>query len=164
MKSTFFVSELQERNKILENGGEYKNMMITFEDKKDFFTILNSFESSSRTEKCTSRVLPNVESFDLKDEQRRHFYPLMILALEEQPICQHIYSLLLFYIESSQNTETEKVRCKYFLEQFLVGFLGWTIPVKRSLNDKFDEEKLYNKIANASDEEIDLKSWLAEEQ
>ena len=67
MKGTFFISELQERNKILENGGEYKNMMITFEDKKDFFTILNSFESSSRTEKCTSRVLPNVESFELKD-------------------------------------------------------------------------------------------------
>ena len=66
MKGTFFISELQERNKILENGGEYKNMMITFEDKKDFFTILNSFESSSRREKCTSRVLPGVESFVLK--------------------------------------------------------------------------------------------------
>lgn len=138
MKGTFFISELQERNKILENGGEYKNMMITFEDKKDFFTILNSFESSSRTERCTSRVLPSAESFDLKDQQRRHFYPLMILALEEQPICQHIYSLLLFYIESSQGTEAEKIRCKLFLEQFLVGFLGWTVPVKRSLSDNFD--------------------------
>lgn len=72
--------------------------------------------------------------------------------------------MLLFYIESSQSTEAEKIRCKLFLEQFLVGFLGWTIPVKRSLNDNFDEEKLYNKIANASDEEIDLKSWLTEEQ
>jgi hypothetical protein len=39
----------------------------------------------------------------------------MILALEEQPICQHIYSLLLFYIESSQTTEAEKIRCKLFL-------------------------------------------------
>ncbi len=115
MKGTFFISELQERSKILENGGECKNMMITFEDKKEFFTVLNSFESSSRTERCTSRTLPSVESFDLKDEQRRHFYPLMILALEEQPICQHISSLLLFYIESSQTTEAEKIRCKLFL-------------------------------------------------
>lgn len=139
-------------------------MMITFEDKKEFFTVLNSFESSSRTERCTSRTLPPVETFDLKDEQRRHFYPLMILALEEQSICQHIYSLLIFYIESSQTTEAEKIRCKLFLEQFLVGFLGWTIPVKRFLSENFDQEKLYNKISNSIEEEIDLKSWLAEEQ
>jgi hypothetical protein len=76
----------------------------------------------------------------------------MILALEEKPICQHIYSLLLFYIESSQSTEAEKIRCKLFLEQFLVGYLGWTIPVKRCLSEHFDEEKLYNKIANTSEE------------
>jgi histone deacetylase complex regulatory component SIN3 len=43
MKSNYFITELQERAKILENGGEARNNMITFEDKKDFFTILNSF-------------------------------------------------------------------------------------------------------------------------
>lgn len=30
MKSTFFISELQERNKLMEKGGECKNMMIAF--------------------------------------------------------------------------------------------------------------------------------------
>lgn len=42
-------------------------MMIAFEDKKQFFTVLNSFESSSRTERCNSRKVPPVECYDLKD-------------------------------------------------------------------------------------------------
>lgn len=33
MKSTFFISDLQERQKLLENGGESKNGAV-FEEKK----------------------------------------------------------------------------------------------------------------------------------
>jgi hypothetical protein len=57
MRGNFFISELQERSKVLENGGENKNT-ISFEDKKEFFIVLNSFESSSRTERCNTRTLP----------------------------------------------------------------------------------------------------------
>ena len=48
MKANFFLAELQERVRTLDNGGENKTL-LSFEDKKDFFGIFNSFESSSRT-------------------------------------------------------------------------------------------------------------------
>lgn len=44
-----------------------KPTSLNFEEKREFFNILNSFESSSRTEKCSSRTLPSFETFDLKD-------------------------------------------------------------------------------------------------
>jgi hypothetical protein len=94
-----------------------------------------------------------VESFDLKDERRRHFYPLMILALEEEETCQYLYSLLIFYIENTQISESEKIKCKCFLEEFLVNFLGWKRPIRHFLNENFDEEKLFAKIAKTNEEE-----------
>lgn len=67
MKNTFFMTQINDRNKILNNGGEMKPTSLNFEEKREFFSILNSFESSSRTEKCSSRTLPSFETFDLKD-------------------------------------------------------------------------------------------------
>lgn len=43
MKNQYFITELNERNKILGNGGDVKATTLSFEDKKDFFSILNSF-------------------------------------------------------------------------------------------------------------------------
>lgn len=31
-------------------------------------------------------------------------------------------------------SDSEKIRCKLFLENLLVGFMGWDVPVKRYLN------------------------------
>ena len=60
-------------------------------------------------------------------------------------------------------TEPEKIKCKYFLEQFLVGFLDWKVPSKSSLSEDFDEEKFYAKI-NGSDEEVNMNSWMCQEK
>lgn len=44
MKSTYFMTELHERASSLLNGGEAKGYLaIPFEDRKNFFEILNSF-------------------------------------------------------------------------------------------------------------------------
>jgi hypothetical protein len=60
------------------------------------------------------------------------------MAFENEAICKNMYSMLLFYIDAFPMTEPEKIRCKYFLEQFLVGFLGWTLPPKFSLSEHFE--------------------------
>lgn len=65
MRNQYLIHELGERLKILVQGGEIKPSCLSVEEKKDFFTILNSFECSSKTEKCTSRTLPEIETFDL---------------------------------------------------------------------------------------------------
>ena len=57
-------------------------------------------------------------------------------------------------------TEPEKLKCKCFLEQLLVGFLEWVKPVKYSLNENYDEEKFYAKLSGNEEEDIDIKSWL----
>lgn len=49
MRNGYLMTELNDRNKILANGGENKPTTLNFEEKKDFFSILNSFECSSRT-------------------------------------------------------------------------------------------------------------------
>jgi hypothetical protein len=35
--------------------------------------------------------------------------------------------------------ENEKLRCRIFLEPFLINFLGWKLPSKEYLNENFDE-------------------------
>lgn len=50
MKNTYFVTELHERANSLMNGGEAKlHLLIPFDERKEFFEILNSFEASSRS-------------------------------------------------------------------------------------------------------------------
>ena len=83
---------------------------------------------------------------------------MVIMSFEDKSICESIYSLLLFYIDSYPITEPEKIKCKCFLEQFLVGFLEWVKPLKYSLSEQFDEEKFYAKL-NGNEEEVDIKSW-----
>jgi hypothetical protein len=46
--------------------------------------------------------------------------------------------------------DSEKLRCKLFLQSFLINYLGWNQPNKRYLNDLFEEEALYSKINNAT--------------
>jgi hypothetical protein len=99
----------------LANGGDIKPTTLSFEDKKDFFSIYNSFECSSKMEKCTSRILPPFETFDLKASNSRQFYPVMIMALEDESICELLYSFLVFYIDSATLSETEKSKSKMFL-------------------------------------------------
>jgi hypothetical protein len=79
-----------------------------------------------------------VATFDLQDEHQRHLYPLMILAFEEEEVCQHLYSMIVFFIDAVQTNEQEKNRCKLFLEQLLRRFLGWPAPRKKMLTDLFD--------------------------
>jgi len=62
----------------------------------------------------------------------------MILAFEDEKACQHLYSLIIYYIETAQLTETEKYKTKLFLEQFLIGFLKWKIPTKKLLSAEFN--------------------------
>ena len=59
--------------------------------------------------------------------------------------------------------ENEKLRCRIFLEQFLINFLGWKLPSKEYLNENFDEQKFYNKI-NGEEEALDIKEWVSEEK
>jgi hypothetical protein len=63
----------------------------------------------------------------------------MIMAFENKGICQKIYSLIHFYIDAYSMSDSEKIRCKLFLENLLINFMGWEAPVKRYLNDSFDE-------------------------
>jgi hypothetical protein len=44
-----------------------------------------------------------------------------------------------------------------------VSYLEWTLPPKCFLSEQFDEEKFYAKIAGTNEEEVDIKSWVAEE-
>lgn len=88
----------------------------------------------------------------------------MILAFEENPICQQLYSLSLFFIDSIQMNEQEKIKCKNFLNQFLGDYLGWRRPVKRVVSEAFNEEKLYQKIASEIEENLDTTDWLIEER
>lgn len=111
----------------MDNSGQNKNGII-FEEKKQFFTVLNSFESSSRTEKCLTRKLPQIETFDLQDEKSKHRYPMIIMIFEDKEVCQNIYSLLLFYIDSFPMTVPEQYKLKCYLEEFLVEYLGWEVP------------------------------------
>lgn len=62
----------------------------------------------------------------------------MIMAFENKGITQKVYSLIHFYIDSYQMGDSEKLRCKLFLENFLIHYLGWEAPVKRYLNENFD--------------------------
>lgn len=57
--------------------------------------------------------------------------------------------------------ENEKLRCRVFLEQFFINFLGWKLPTKEYLNESFDEEKFYTKISGG-EETIDIKEWISE--
>lgn len=58
--------------------------------------------------------------------------------------------------------DSEKLRCKLFLENFLINYLGWEQPTKRYLNENFEEEKLYLEINNSLQEHIDLTMWISE--
>ena len=58
--------------------------------------------------------------------------------------------------------DSEKLRCKLFLENFLINYLGWEQPTKRYLNENFEEEKLYLEINNSLEEHIDLTMWISE--
>ena len=88
---------------------------------------------------------------------------MVIMSFENEKICEEIYSLLLFYIDTYSMAEPEKLKCKYLLIEFLSKFLGWKIPLKASLSEKFDEEKFYAKLAG-SEEVIDMKGWVIEEK
>ena len=64
---------------------------------------------------------------------------MIIMAFENKEICQSIYSLLLFYVDNYPMTIPEQCKCKCYLEEFLVGYLGWEIPERKSLNvEQFD--------------------------
>jgi hypothetical protein len=158
MKAASFVAELQERNRLLENGGEPKNAALTFEDRKEFFTVLNSFETSSRTERCQTRQLPLLPAFDLRDDRQRKFFPVLTLAFEDEAACQQLYSLLLFFLDAISLNEQERLRLKLFLQQFLVGFLRWRPPLLRHLTPLYDEERLFARIG--SGEEVDVAGWM----
>lgn len=73
-----------------------------------------------------------------------------------------MYSLIHFYIDSYAMGDSEKLRCKLFLENFLINYLGWEQPTKRYLNENFEEEKLYLEINNSLEEHIDLTMWISE--
>ena len=105
-----------------------------------------------------------MESYDLQDEARRRFYPLIIMAFEDESICQQTYALISFYIETAQMGEGEKQRCRTFLEQVLVSFLGWKLPVRRMPSESLDEEKLFSMIGGTNEEEVDTEGWVTEEQ
>jgi hypothetical protein len=87
--------------------------------------------------------MPEISTYDLHNQERRKFYPVMIFAFENRGICQKVYSLIHFYIDSYGMGDSEKIRCKLFLENFLMNYLDWEAPTKRYLNENFDEEKLY---------------------
>ena len=72
---------------------------------------------------------------------------MIIMAFEDEKLCEQIYSLLLFYLDNFPLTEPEKIKAKGFLEKLLVDYLGWTKPLKYFLSDQFDEEKFYAKIS-----------------
>lgn len=86
----------------------------------------------------------------------------MIFAFENKPVCQKVYSLMHFYIDSYSMGDNEKLRCKLFLENFLINYFGWQLPVKRYLNDSFDEEKLYLNINNQIDEKLNFSTWISQ--
>ena len=65
-KGTVFIDEIRAKSSYLESRGRKKAFINPFEERKDFFSILNSFENISRREKCVSRNLPNPETFDIK--------------------------------------------------------------------------------------------------
>lgn len=48
MRNQYLIHELSERLKILTHGGDIKSNCLSLEEKKNFFTILNSFECSSK--------------------------------------------------------------------------------------------------------------------
>lgn len=78
------------------------------------------------------------------------FYPVFIMAFEDPDIISQLYSLLLFYIDASIITETEKYKAKVFLEQFLIGFLKWKPPVRKTLSEHYQEEQFAHKLADHS--------------
>jgi len=53
---------------------------------------------------------------------------MIIMAFEDKEVCQNIYSLLLFYIDSFPMTVPEQYKLKCYLEEFLVEYLGWEVP------------------------------------
>lgn len=83
MKSNIFLNELNLRLRYLECRGEIKNQDTPFEDKKEFFSIFNSFESSSRKEKCMKRILPKSANFDIKHTKIPSLLPVIIMAFED---------------------------------------------------------------------------------
>ena len=88
---------------------------------------------------------------------------MVIMSFEKEKICEEIYSLLLFYIDTYSMAEPDKLKCKMFLGELLSKFLGWKVPMKFSLSEKFDEEKFYAKLGG-SDEVIDMKDWIAQDK
>ena len=57
----------------------------------------------------------------------------MIMAFEDEYICDVLFSMILFYIENSQLSEIEKVKNRMILDMYLINYLGWSLPLKRCL-------------------------------
>ena len=57
MELEYFTKELEERQKVLENGLEMESIFAVGQ-KHDFFGIFNSFKASSSSQRCNYRILP----------------------------------------------------------------------------------------------------------
>lgn len=162
------MEELKKRVSFLENEDrsedEQDNMFS--DEKKSFFDVFNSFEPTSRSERCVSRKLPVPQSFEIKKGRNNTLLPAIILAFEDESALAFAYSLISFSLDSSSVTEQEKVRCKMTARMVLSSFLKLERFESRSLSTAFDEDiffSIINKTSDMVDENLKLEDWIHEE-
>lgn len=105
MKAGVFLDELKTRVNYLKSRGENGSFDTPFEDKKEFFSILNSFEASSRKERCLNRVIPTPKAYDIKNHPLPTLLPAMILGFEDQSVMSIVYSFVVFFIDNAVANE-----------------------------------------------------------
>ena len=72
----------------------------------------------------------------------------MIMAFEDEKICSLLYSMIVFYMENSPFTDLEKTKYRGLIDGFLIGYMGWSQPVRKGLTEKFSEEAFMLKLSH----------------
>ena len=150
MKPAVFLEELKTRVNYLKSKGENTSFDTPFEDKKEFFSILNSFETSSRKESCVSRKLPTPQVYNIKDHKIPTLLPAMILAFEDQSVMSMVSTFVLYYIDHAIAQESERNRCKTLFKQILTHFFGVKQFEYKSLSFTFEEDKFFTELNSES--------------
>ena len=163
MRPNVFIQELNARYKYLQSKCHSENMEAPFEDRKEFFSVFNSFESSSKIEKCMERKMTKPIIYDIKNYKIPGLLPVMIMSFEDESALSLSYSFIAYYMEHSIASEAEKLRCKNFIREIMERFFKFNTFKARSLSTLFDEDLFYSKIFDG-DEIKNLQEWVIMEE
>jgi hypothetical protein len=160
MKAGVFLEELATRVACLRSRTDHTLTETPFEAKRQFFSVFNSFETSSRKERCLFRRLPDPHPYSLRDYARPGLLPAMILAFEDQSALERAFAVVAYYLEVALPNETEKARCKATFKHIMALFFRMSQFGVQSLTEHFDEEKLFGGILGNEHFEANIDEWV----